>query len=316
MVDLKDRTVEELRKIASKKKIEGRSKMNKAELVRALKKKTSSKKMKGGMNKLPNNVQSHIKSFTSCKDIIKYFSSLNKSKLQNFNWDNLPEIPFDISPEVNLNIDCVICNLITNEENKQKCKIYYNKCRILDLFKKYDAEQYIGPLVNIGGLTNLLKNTIMNTGNMNSVRNDQEYLQRIGIVYNEINKRTFINKSLTSVTIPNFVTRIGARAFDDNILTSVTIPDSVIEIGKGAFIGNQLVSIRIPDSVIEIGDWAFNSNRLESVVIPNSVMVIGDWAFDENPQLATVTIPRRFEPELIRIFGEQARTIQFTFTDP
>ncbi len=51
---LKDKTVEELRKMASKKKIEGRSKMNKAELVRALKKKTSTKKtmkkrkMKGG----------------------------------------------------------------------------------------------------------------------------------------------------------------------------------------------------------------------------------------------------------------------------
>ncbi len=54
MIELKDKTVEELRKMASKKKIEGRSKMNKAELVRALKKKTSTKKtmkkrkMKGG----------------------------------------------------------------------------------------------------------------------------------------------------------------------------------------------------------------------------------------------------------------------------
>jgi hypothetical protein len=42
MVQLKEKTVEELRKMASKKKIEGRSKMNKAQLVRAL------SKMKGG----------------------------------------------------------------------------------------------------------------------------------------------------------------------------------------------------------------------------------------------------------------------------
>ncbi len=49
MVDLKNKTVEELRKMASKKKIEGRSKMNKAELVKALKKKiTKRKKMRGG----------------------------------------------------------------------------------------------------------------------------------------------------------------------------------------------------------------------------------------------------------------------------
>jgi hypothetical protein len=45
MVQLKEKTVEELRKMASKKKIEGRSKMNKAQLVKALSKK---KKMVGG----------------------------------------------------------------------------------------------------------------------------------------------------------------------------------------------------------------------------------------------------------------------------
>ncbi len=50
MVELKEKTVEELRKMASRKKIEGRSKMNKAQLVRALQKCTTIKKrkMKGG----------------------------------------------------------------------------------------------------------------------------------------------------------------------------------------------------------------------------------------------------------------------------
>ncbi len=54
MVELNDKTVEELRKMASRKKIEGRSKMNKAQLVRALKKCSLTKKtvkrrkMKGG----------------------------------------------------------------------------------------------------------------------------------------------------------------------------------------------------------------------------------------------------------------------------
>ena len=45
MVQLKEKTLEELKKMASKKKIEGRSKMNKAQLLRALSK---SKKMRGG----------------------------------------------------------------------------------------------------------------------------------------------------------------------------------------------------------------------------------------------------------------------------
>ncbi len=45
MVQLTEKSVEELRKMASKKKIKGRSKMNKTQLVRALSKK---KKMMGG----------------------------------------------------------------------------------------------------------------------------------------------------------------------------------------------------------------------------------------------------------------------------
>ncbi len=45
MVELKEKTVEELRKMASKKKIEGRSKMNKAQLVRALQKNHQVKKL-------------------------------------------------------------------------------------------------------------------------------------------------------------------------------------------------------------------------------------------------------------------------------
>ena len=46
MVQLKEKTVEELRKMASRKKIEGRSKMNKSQLLRALNKKM--RIMKGG----------------------------------------------------------------------------------------------------------------------------------------------------------------------------------------------------------------------------------------------------------------------------
>ena len=43
---------------------------------------------------------------------------------------------------------------------------------------------------------------------------------------------------LTSVVIPDGVTRIGVSAFDNcTSLTSVTIPDSVTYIGKGAFEG-------------------------------------------------------------------------------
>ena len=66
--------------------------------------------------------------------------------------------------------------------------------------------------------------------------------------------------SLTSVTIPNSVSDIGASAFSGcSNLVSVTIPDSVIYIKSSAFSGcNSLTSITIPNSVIYIGDNAFS----------------------------------------------------------
>ena len=64
--------------------------------------------------------------------------------------------------------------------------------------------------------------------------------------------------SLTSITIPNGVTRIGSGAFQSTGLTSVTIGNNVTSIGDSAFYGCRgLTSVTIPDSVTSIGYAAF-----------------------------------------------------------
>ena len=73
---------------------------------------------------------------------------------------------------------------------------------------------------------------------------------------------------LTSITIPNTITRIGNSAFYDcSSLTSITIPDSVTSIGKHAFAScESLTSITIPSSVTSIGQGAFNDcEKLRSI---------------------------------------------------
>ncbi len=341
---LKDKTVEELRKMASRKKIEGRSKMNKAELVRALKKKTSSRKMKGGMNGLPNNVLKEIYTYTSCKEFFRVIPTLSKGTLNKINWDLLPPIPIEVSPEVNLNIDCAICNLITNDDDKQKCKIYYNKCRIFDLLNRnvtllnYFSSIYHQNPINMNKIDEkmldyLLMSTIANTENSDTTRNEQNFLRLLGV--DRHGTAIFAGLGLTSVTIPNFIIRISGASFSNNILTSVTIPDSVTEIMEKAFMNNKLTtvtlsnsleqiwsysfqnnnltSIVIPNSVRSIGGRAFQNNNLTSIVIPNSVTRIGSLAFDQNP-LTTASIHRRFKPDLNKIFGERVNEIHFTFT--
>ena len=99
--------------------------------------------------------------------------------------------------------------------------------------------------------------------------------------------------SLTSVTIPNSVTRIGRNAFQGcSSLTSVTIGNSVEDIGYQAFDGcSSLTSVAIPNSVTSIGYWAFfRCSSLTSVTIGNSVTSIGEGAFYKCSSLTSVTI--------------------------
>lgn len=98
-----------------------------------------------------------------------------------------------------------------------------------------------------------------------------------------INSQTFKGcTGLTSVSIPNSVTRIGYEAFYGcTDLTSVTIPNSVTSIGESAFYNcTGLPSVTIPNSVTEIGRSAFfRCTGLTSVTIGTSVSSIGDGAF-------------------------------------
>lgn len=99
---------------------------------------------------------------------------------------------------------------------------------------------------------------------------------------------------LTSITIPDSVTSIGAYAFDAcEGLTNITIPDRVTSIGNGAFRDcTGLTSVTIPNSVTNIGFSAFwNCKGLTSVTIGNGVTSIGYDAFYSCEGLTSITIP-------------------------
>ena len=117
---------------------------------------------------------------------------------------------------------------------------------------------------------------------------------------------------LTSVTLPNTITYIGARAFSHNLLSSITLPDAIVHIehlafadnklgsvtlpnslkyiGHSAFSENHLTSVTFPDSMTHIPHYLFMSNRLGSIIIPDTITHIGEGAFEYN-QLSSVTLP-------------------------
>ena len=87
--------------------------------------------------------------------------------------------------------------------------------------------------------------------------------------------------SLTTVSIGNNVTSIGANAFSGSSLTSVTFGSKVATIGPNAFAGTGLTTVVLPASVTSIGDYAFSGcNYLTTLTLGDHVATIGISAFE------------------------------------
>ncbi len=113
-----------------------------------------------------------------------------------------------------------------------------------------------------------------------------------GIPVTEIFSQTFIlNTQITSVVIPDSVTKIGNHAFwKCTSLTSVTVGNGVTEIRGSAFDDcTALTSVTLGNSVQKIGYRAFgNCSQLTSLTLPKSITEIGSSAFEGCVGLADV----------------------------
>ena len=140
---------------------------------------------------------------------------------------------------------------------------------------------------------------------------------------------------LTSVTIPDSVTRIGSSAFSEcSGLTSVTIPDSVTSIGKYAFeYCSGLTSVIIGNGVTSIVSGVFKGcNNIKSATMPTMainyvpqtqlqivVLTSGTSIFDEAfyncTRLTSVTIPNSVTSIGYAAFYNCTRLASITFPD-
>ena len=98
---------------------------------------------------------------------------------------------------------------------------------------------------------------------------------------------------LTSYTVPNYITSIGAYTFMyADLLTSINLPDGLVSIGRSAFRYCEFSSIDIPNSVTSIDVDAFGGcHSLTTITIPDGVTSIANYLFEYCYNLSTVILP-------------------------
>ncbi len=85
---------------------------------------------------------------------------------------------------------------------------------------------------------------------------------------------------MTSVSIPNTITKIGRYSFRSSCITHFQIPQSVKHIGNGAFYHADMTNIVLPDTMDYIGESAFYACRnLNSIKIPYGIKTIKRFCF-------------------------------------
>ena len=122
-----------------------------------------------------------------------------------------------------------------------------------------------------------------------------------------INDYAFLNcTGLTSITIPESVSRIGIYAFQSNGLTSITIPESVTRIGNAAFLNCSSLTRAEFASIESLCNISFdnsssnplyyahhlyiNGEEVKDVVIPESVTNISMYTFSGCTGLTSLSV--------------------------
>lgn len=125
-------------------------------------------------------------------------------------------------------------------------------------------------------------------------------------------------RSLTEIVIPNGVKTIEWSTFEEcDSLKKVVLPESITKIGHGAFsMCYNLVDINIPSNVKEIQFHAFMlCKSLSSISLPDSLKTIGFSVFYDCNNLESIEIPQSLKEIPGSIFGNCTKLNKLTIPD-
>lgn len=153
-------------------------------------------------------------------------------------------------------------------------------------------EVAVGESVSFAGTTANIPATVMNGATTYTVTELADYgLQD--------------KSSLTSVTLPETVKKIGGHALRGTGITSMLIPNSVDTIEAFAFYGcTALTSVELGNGVKFMGSYTFEAcSNLQTVKIGTGMIKMNYSVFADCPQLADVTCLAVTPPQINGTFG-------------
>ena len=118
--------------------------------------------------------------------------------------------------------------------------------------------------------------------------------------------------SLTDITIPASIGRLGTAAFESTGLTHVTIPDTVQQVDPAVFQNcTKLVSVKLPAGLAEIDQYMFaNCTSLQYVDMPDSITKINIYAFHNCTSLTSLALPKNLSSLSVGCF-EKCINLQY-----
>lgn len=112
----------------------------------------------------------------------------------------------------------------------------------------------------------------------------------------KIGREAFSGSGISQITLSENLTTIEAMAFKESGLTQITLPESLTTIEASAFNKTKLETITIPEKVTAIPSGCFSlCENLREVILPNTLTTISQNAFEDCPILESINIPSSLE---------------------
>ena len=113
----------------------------------------------------------------------------------------------------------------------------------------------------------------------------------------------FSNENLLSINLPNTLKEIRGDAFEGTKITTVNIPEGVTKIGGMCFSNcQQLTNITLPTTLKVIGAISFLNTEITSIIIPEGVTCLGYACFQNCSSLTNVILPHSLNSLQISTF--------------